>query len=321
MTAITPPPAPEVIAQMMGAAISGAIDNTARSLQKEGGVLGPSDIGFCRNKAALVTKQVPPSDTRRTLMSAAVGSAMHEYFAPIFREAFPSWIVEKARVTCVLPNGVEMTGTADIVVPEWNLVIDEKSVDGFAWVRREGASQNNKFQRFMYADGACRAGLLDRDKPVYVANVYFDRSGGEMTPHIEMEEVDWSLADQIASWVDDVIYAVQHNEDAPRDKPAAVCEKICEFYTVCRGGLPADDTEFIDDPEVLAAVDMYVAARETKKVADQEMDAAKAVLTGLNASTGKWQIRTTHVAPSERKAYSMKGYDKVEVVAVRGANR
>lgn len=311
------PPEPNVIAQMVYGAISGATDNTARSQQKGAGILGPSDIGFCRNKAALVSKQVEPTDGRSALWSAAIGTALHLHVGGILEATFPDWIVEGQRVTAVLPNGAEITGTPDLIVPEWNAVLDLKSANGLSVVRREGASQNHRYQRFLYADGACRAGLLDRDQPVYVGNIYLDRSGVTREPHVDIEEVDWSLADQVSSWVDDVIYAVQHDEDAPRDVTAAVCEKICEFYTVCRGGLPADDTELIVDNDVLTAVDTYVEGRDMKRTGDRMMTDAKAVLSGINGSTGTWQVRTTHVPASERAASQTSSYDKVEVVKVR----
>lgn len=314
---MTPVP-PEVIGEMISRAVSGASDNTARSQQKGAGVLGPSDIGFCRNKAALVTRQVEPTDGRNSLWAAIIGSAIHEYVGKILDDTFPDWIIEGQRVTAVLPNGAEISGTPDLIVPEWNMLLDLKSKDGLSVVRREGASQNHKFQRFLYADGACRAGLLDRDKPVYVGNVYLDRSGAESLPYVEIEEVDWSLADQISSWVDDVIYAVTNKEDAPRDIAAPVCERICEFYTACRGGLPADESEIITDPEVLTAVDTYVEGRDMKRTASRMMDDAKAVLSGINGSTGAWQVRTTHVPASERAASQTSAYDKVEVVRVRG---
>lgn len=310
-------PSPEVIGSMIGQAIVGAIDNSARSAQKDSGILGPSDIGFCRQKAALVTRQVQPTDARASIWSAGVGTAVHHFVEDILRGTFPDWIIESERVTAVLPNGAEISGTPDIIIPEWNMVLDIKTVDGFAWVKREGTSQNHKYQRFLYADGACRAGHLDRDKPVWVANVYFDRSGKEATPHVEMEEIDWSMADSISEWLDDVIYAVKNDEDAQRDIPSGICEKICEFYTACRGGLPAEDSEYITDPETIAAIDMYVEGRNIKSQATKMMDAAKAVLTGVNGSTGQWQVRTTHIPGTTLAATQRAGYDKIEVVKVR----
>ena len=58
------------------------------------------------------------------------------------------------------------------------------------------------------------------------------------------------LTDEIDSWVGDVIYAVKNNEDASRDIPAAVCERICSHFTACRGALETNDgAELIIDTE------------------------------------------------------------------------
>jgi hypothetical protein len=180
-------------------------------------------------------------------------------------------------------------------------------------------SQNNRFQGFCYADGACRAGILDRTKPVYVIMVYLDRSGSIAKPWIEMEEVNWGLADEVSSWVDDVIYAVKQNnlEEAPRDVPASVCEQICEFYTTCRGGLPMGESELITDEHLLEAVDMLVEGREMEKAGRAMASSARKELSGVNGSTGTWQVRTTFVPPSDVAASHRRGYEKVECVAVR----
>jgi hypothetical protein len=60
-----------------------------------------------------------------------------------------------------------------------------------------------------------------QSKPVWVGNIYFDRSGKEPKPMVFIEEMDPMLTDEIDSWVQDVIYAVKNNEDASRDIPAA----------------------------------------------------------------------------------------------------
>jgi len=289
-----------------------------RSQQSRDGILGPSDIGFCRNKAALTTKGVPQSD-EVPITAAQIGTAIHRYAAEAFKAANPdNWIVDDQRVTAKLPSGVEISGTPDLILQDWNAVIDIKTVDGFAWVKREGTSENHKFQRHLYALGAMQAGLLNDMEPVYVGNLYIDRSGKEKEPLLLLEPYDPSLTAEIDSWIGDVIYAVKNNEDASRDIPAPVCEQICEFFTVCRGGLEVHEGgELIEDPVRIDALAMYLEARDLEKQAAAEKKAAQAILHGTNGvgevNGALYQVRWTYVNPSTVQAFEKQGFDRMDV--------
>ena len=62
----------------MRRALADAIDgygrNTPRSMQSKQGIMGPSDLGFCRSKAALMTKGVEQTD-ETPINSAQIGRA------------------------------------------------------------------------------------------------------------------------------------------------------------------------------------------------------------------------------------------------------
>lgn len=302
------------------AALTSFMDNSPRSMQADEGRLGPSDIGFCRQKAALMVRGVEATDSTPK-WAAAVGTAVHNYVEAAIKEMFPNWLVgsiDKIRVTATLPSGAEISGHPDIVIPQENTVLDIKTVDGFAWVKREGTSQNHKFQRHLYALGCMQAGMFDLDNPVYVGNVYFDRSGKEPTPLVLVEEIDLMLTDEIDSWVGDVIYAVKHNEAASRDIPAAVCERICSHFTACRGALEINEGgEPITDPELLAAVSMYTDARDMEKTAKQMKEEASSRLLGVNGSTGTWQVRWVEVQPSRVEAFDKQGYSRLDIRKAR----
>lgn len=291
--------------------------NSARSVQSREGILGPSDLGFCRQKAALTTRGIANSDIR-SIAAAQVGTAIHEYVAKAFKTKHPEWIVDERRVKAVFPSGVEISGTPDIIAVPLNMIIDVKTVDGFAWVKREGTSQNHKYQRHCYALGAMQEGLLDDSKTVYVANLYIDRSGKEQDPYFIMEEFDHTLTNEIDSWIQDVIYAVKNNEDASRDIPSPVCERICEKFTACRGLLETHDgSEFIKDKELLSAVAMYVEGRDMAKEAEQMKKAAQAILSGINGSTGDYQVRWVDVQPTTVDSFEKQGYSRMDVRKVR----
>lgn len=309
----------EKIQSLISEALKAHMDGSSRSKQAADGILGPSDIGFCRNKAALMTKGVPATDDPPK-WAAAVGTALHNYIEAAIKEAHPDWLVgsiDGIRVTATLPSGAEISGHPDIVVPSANAVLDIKTVDGFQWIKREGTSLQHKYQRHLYAMGLIQAGILDDTKPVLVGNIYFDRSGKEPEPLVLVEDMDPTLTPEIDSWVQDVIYSVNQGEDASRDVPAAVCERICSHYTACRGGLETYEAEFIDNPELLSAVDMYVQGRDMKKEGESMQKAAQALLDGVNGSTGTYQVRWVDVQPTTVESFEKTGYRRMDVRKVR----
>ncbi|MBU6278734.1 MAG: hypothetical protein KGN78_05765 [Actinomycetales bacterium] len=288
-----------------------------RSKQSRDGILGPSDLGFCRQKAVLTTREVARTDETNEA-AARIGTAIHRYVAQAFAQANQGWIADSEKVTATFPSGVAISGTPDLICPSDNAIIDVKTVDGFEWVKRNGTSQNHKYQRHAYALGAMQAGLLDGSQTVYVGNMYIDRSGKEPEPFFIIEEFDPSLTGEVDSWIGDVIYAVKNGEDASRDIPAAVCEKICPFFTACRGGLEVHDGgTLIEDAELLAAVDMYVEARELSSHAEQMKKEAQRALSGINGSTGTYQVRWVEVAPTTIQSFEKAGYLRMDVRKVR----
>lgn len=308
---------PDLIGAVLAADIRDYGVNSPRSQQSRDGILGPSDLGFCRQKAVLTTRGVPDTD-EQSIAAAQIGTAVHEYVAKAFKARHPEWIIDDHKVTATFPSGATISGTPDIVAPEWNAIIDVKTVDGFAWVKREGTSQNHKYQRHAYALGAIQEGLLDGNRPVYVGNLYIDRSGKEPEPYFLIEEFDPTLTDEIDSWIQDVIYAVKNGEDAQRDIPAAICERICSKFTACRGELETyEGGEFIEDPTLVSAIDMYVEARDLSKQADQMKKEAQTLLYGVNGRTEHYQVRWVDVAPTTVESFEKVGYSRMDVRKVR----
>jgi hypothetical protein len=301
---------------LISAAIRAYADNSERSLQSDAGILGPSDIGFCRQKAALMTRGVEPTDST-PIMAAAIGTAVHNYVEAAIKSMFPDWLVgsiDQITVTTTLPSGAQISGHPDILIPADNTLLDLKTKDGLQWVKREGASQSNKYQRHLYIMGAIASGYLDPSQPIYVGNAFLDRSGKEELVITDTAEWDPTLTDEIDAWVTDVIYAVKNGEDASRDLPAAVCERICSHFTACRGALDIHDgAELITDSELVSAIDMYTDARDMEKTAKQMKDEASSRLHGINGSTGKWQVRWVEVQPSRVEAFDKQGYARLDI--------
>lgn len=277
-----------------------------RTIQSTEGLLGPSDIGFCRQKAVLTTRQVPATDNP-PMWAANVGTAIHAYVEEALKGTFPNWLMgstDRIKVTATLPSGAVISGHPDIVIPYANTVLDIKTVNGFEWTKRTGPNQSHLYQRHLYAMGCIAEGLFDETKPIYVGNVYFDRSGKIPQPLVYVEEYDPALTTEIDSWIQDVIYAVQNNEDSSRDVAAAVCEKICSHFTACRGSLGThDEPNMIEGEYLTSAVNMYVDGHSLAAQGGRMKEEAVSILYGVNGTTDTHQIRWVTVNPVEKEPY------------------
>lgn len=302
---------------MIDAAIRAHGLDDPRTKQSMEGIIGPSDLGFCRQKCALMTRGVPQSDAK-PIWPAQVGTAIHRYVAEALRSYFDDWIVDDTRVTATFPSGFSVSGTPDVMgvlafsTDEFYLVLDGKTKDGLSLVQRSGITQNNRFQRHTYALGAIQAGL-NQGKPVLVGNFFLDRSGRDDQVHVDLEPFDDLLTREIDEWIGDVKYAVLYNEDAMRDVAAPVCERICEWFTVCRGQLPTKDMEPIHDKEVKGALAAYAEGKALATLAKRLKDDAAAALWGINGTDGTWQVRWTEVPETKDKA----GYMRIDVREAR----
>jgi hypothetical protein len=282
-----------------------------RTLQTKASKIGPSDIGFCRQKVLLMLKGVEATDSKDT-WAAEVGKAIHTRLLGQFKSADPARFLtedadtERLTVSINLGEGISIVnpGHPDLVDLVLNAVIDIKTVDGLGVVRRHGASTSQRFQRWLYCKGLIDAGVLDGSKPVYHANLWFDRSGADSNPVMEIEEFDDLLGFQIEQWISDVIYARTHNEDASRDVASPVCEAICEFFTVCRGGLPDQEAELLDDPQIINAMHAFIEGRDQENAGKALRSDAKKALVGISGICDGMQIRWTHVNETDSRAGS-----------------
>lgn len=311
-----------MLGSIMGASLKAYGESSDRSLQSAAGIIGPSDLGFCQQKAVLMTRGVEQTDSK-SIAAAQIGTAIHAYAGEAFRAMFPGWTIDNRRVTATFPSEATVSGTPDVIAPDYNAIVDVKTVDGFEWVKREGTSRNHNWQRHTYCLGAMQEGLLDGSKPMYVANLYIDRSGKEPEPYFAWQEFDWTIIDQIDDWIGSVMYAVMNKEDGLREIPAPVCEKICEFFSVCRGGLPVDEGgDLIEDADRVAAVKMFVEGRDMEKLGAQMKREAGAMLADSNGVANvdgvRYQVRNTWINPTTVQAFDKAGYNRLDVRKMRG---
>lgn len=323
------------LVELVCAATNAYDSDQPRSRQQQ---IGPSSIGFCRRQSVYTMMVEAPTDSVRPGIEhwpADVGTAIHEYMDKVFTfvndnqlrllqtDRIPQQVTfltgqQLGRITATLPNGDEITGTPDLAIPAWNMLVDVKTVNGLTKIKRDGVSQNHNWQRHLYALALVQQNILQDDGTLRVANLYFDRSGAESMPYAIVDEYDPTVFAPIQEWVEDVKYARLHGVDtASQDIPAPVCERICEYFTLCRGALPdSDDGELITDPEKLDAVNMVLEAREMESEAKRLKNTAQIVLKDTSGSTGTHQVRWTQV---NKNGYTVEpsSYLRLDIRAVR----
>lgn len=297
--------------------------------------IGPSAVGYCRRNAYYIATEAVRTPAREGIHTwpADVGTAIHSYIDEAvawaresFRDhrGFGDWdgnVIlgsEYGPITATLPDGDTISGTFDLLLPQFNLVLDVKTVNGMTWTQNKGVSQNHNWQRHLYALGAQQAGLLD-DRPMYVGNLYFDRSGKDSIPYAQISEYDPTVIPEIQAWVEDVKYAVIHGEQhAAQDLPAARCRNVCDFYDLCYGVLPETHEEAgpITDEESIEAIDMYVRGRALESEGRKMKQAASVRLVGIAGATDEWQVRWTVV---NRDGYAVEpsSYNRLDVTKIR----
>lgn len=298
----------------LSAAIKDALhvwgNSTPRSQQARQHKLGISDIGNCREYARLMTIEETFTDDPRIFeanIGTWVGDGVEEAVAAMFPQARRGM-----EVTVTLPSGASYVGHPDLVLPSG--VLDIKTVDGLTGVRRTGPDVQQQFQRHLYAAALVQAGELPED--CWVGNVWIDRSGRDEEHVVNVESYDPIWLQYADEWTSDVIYAVQHGEQAMKDRPVEWCEKCCPFFSTCRGEDVLRDREsqgLITDPFILDYVEALVEAKAKKKEAEKVIEDARRALADVSGTTGEHIIRWVFVDSSDVPGYTRAAYSKLDV--------
>lgn len=295
-------------------AIQRSSNYSVRSMQSRDFRVGISDLGWCSERTRRMLGQETPDD--RDMLPAFIGTAIGDHTEAAIADMWPN-AIRKAEVTVVLHGeraDYNIGGHPDVLID--NKVIDVKTSRGLGTARRTGPSQQQQFQRHCYALGAWNAGLLTGPlEDVQVANVWIDRAGDERECHVHMEKYNPDVVQAAGWWLDDVIYAYLHSEEARKEPPREMCEKVCGFYATCRA-MDTDVQGLLTDDGVLAAVDMYREASDLERAARLLKDQAKSHLGGITGSTGEYAVRWVHVNEAEVN-YVRGGYDRLDVRKVK----
>lgn len=302
-----------LLAGQIYAAIQDASTFSERSQQSADFRLGISDLGFCSERVRRMIAGIPEPVTDK--LAAFIGTAIGDHVEQAIIKRYPNAIQQASVSVNLSGDGGDyvVSGHPDVVFPH-GLLLDVKTTRGLGVVRRTGPSQQQQFQRHLYARGAHEKHLFSPDvalDDVKVANVWIDRAADEHTVYVHMEPWSADVVTQATFWLDDVVYAYLHGEAARKEPPREVCFAVCGHAPDCR----ARDTDvegLLTDDEILAAVDLYREGIAMVKQGEKLKNEGKAYLTGVSGSTGKYSVRWVHVNGSHVE-FDRQPYERLDI--------
>lgn len=331
-------------------------NGTERSAQAAEFRLGASNIGHCQQAAVLMTRQTPPTDVRDKT-AAFIGTELGKAIERRMKIRHPDWLFQTEAVFKI-PSGGELGSHPDIVRPaaacvsveefelnalereaafariengEEGVVVPEKvfvqgvddlkSKDKLDIIKKYGPSKQQIYQLSIYASALIDAGVLDGTQPIRLADVYYDRSGAQHEAYTFGWWYDPAVLAEIDDWIHDLKYAIITGGEGSKDKPREWCWSYCEYATLCRGN-DTDAEGLIEDPEILAAIEVY------RKAADDERDAKKLKETAklhvpleVKGTTGTHTARWVYRNPTVMKETTRAGYWMLDVRPIPGPKK
>lgn len=287
-----------------------------RGMQSAEFRLGVSDMGYCSERARrMLNRQEPDEDV--DLLKAFLGTHIGDGVEEAVKFGWPNAIIQ-SEVSITLRgelNTYTLPGHPDIILPEDGVLLDGKTSYGLGLPRRTGmVDQQKMFQRHLYGMAAFEDGMFG-DIPfedIKVGNVWIDRAGVEQSLHVKLEPLSVEVVEEAARWLDSVVYAWQHNEEAMKEPAREVCATTCGYFRTCREW-QSDATGLLEDPRILTAVEMYTEGHVLEKRGKAMKDQAKDALRGVRGTTREFTVRWTDVGAVSVKAGTRKAHQRLEV--------
>ena len=255
--------------------------------------LGPSELGGCREYIRNVMVGAPLQGNTEWPTAAVVGTLLGEHVERVAEEVLGA--LTQVPVTTTLPNGLKVSGTADIVMPERNMLADVKTKVGLSEVRKDGPSLENCVQVSIYVLGLVQGGVLREGASASL--LYIDRGGTEQVLYevtLDWERIEYFIqvvVDRIA----DVLDAQEHIDKgevewarALRDKTPPFCYSprvMCPFRDLCWEGSEWVPDEVIEDLDIIEVVEAFVRVREDYNSAAADRMQLRERLRGVSGRT------------------------------------
>jgi hypothetical protein len=271
-------------------------NSTERAEQDKQFIIGPSAIGYCSERLRRQLDRQEPEDFV-DWNKAFIGTWLGEGLEQALKKRWPHLLTQSEFWVTLQGDRYQyrIPAHSDVIDPTVGLVLDAKAKDGLMYVRRqETADQGYQFQRHLYGLGAHQSGLLG-DIPledVRVGNIYYDRSGKEPVPHVQIEPFSHDVIRQATWWLDEVVEAFLAGEEATKEPPRQVCEATCGFYTKCRG-YDTDVEGVIRDEKHLQAMEMYIEGGDLERTGKKMKQQAQIILNGVEGHTSDYTLRWT----------------------------
>lgn len=255
--------------------------------------LGPSELGGCREYIRNVMVGTPQADSDVWPTAAVMGTLMGAHMEEVCEWAFGA--LTEMSVTTTLPNGIKISGHADVVMVEDNAVVDAKTKNELHEVLRDGSSLDNKVQISVYTLGLVQQGVLTEGATAHL--IYVDRSGTQQFLHETI--LTW---DDILGYVDlavqrtgEVLEAQEHIDQGQveaardlRDKTPPFCfsERVmCPFRFACWQGSEWVPDEVITDADVIRDVEKYAELRDELRAVESIRKELRERLKGVSGLT------------------------------------
>lgn len=335
------------VAEIVRDAINKSMSMSDRSMYARDNKIGVSDIGTCREYVRRTIVGEPWSDEQDNFAAAFTGTAVGMLGEMAVAKYIPGAEVQIPVVVHLTVRGFELhlPGHADVMISRADATLlehhsacentgpdgmgcncgavknahdelwDFKTKDGLGVVKRTGPTLQQMFQVTMYAKALIDEGRL-RQEGLTLSLVFIDRSGAEPEPFVFSFAYDEQVLAACIEWIDDVIYAVENDEQASKDMPRNWCESSCPRVTACRGG-DTDVSGLIEDPIVKEAVKVYLESGATIKAATKDKESAKSALVGVAGSTGEHIIRWVDVPETEIAATTRRGYSRIGITPIK----
>jgi hypothetical protein len=286
-------------------------DPGEREQQSASGIIGPSDLSGCSKQVKYILEKYDQGESRYWL-AAQMGTAFHAMLKEIAL-ANEEWIAEHHMAINL--GGRVIWGTADLIIPEANAVVDHKTTANLDWVKKHGPDPKHINQVHLYAMGAAQAGLIDRDAPMMGCLLYWDRSGIDQEPYEVWFDIQESICDDLA---DKYAFIVEHPlEEVPREEALPTCLNLCPFVRDCRAYF-FEEPNVSDDPDVISAIDELQLIKDEVKALDIRKKELEGELTNIpSGKIGGYNLKWVHVSEAEIPSFTRRGYSYPRIQKVR----
>lgn len=307
------------IAKRVYQAINDHSNYDERSQQSAEFRFGISDLGWCAEKSRRMLDHQTPEE--EDALAAFIGTAIGKELEVAVLRVWPEAITQ-AEVEITLQGETRtytLPGHPDIVIPEERMVLDGKTSFGLEVARRQGASRSQEFQRHCYGYACWEAGVFPEGttaEQVRVGNIWVDRTAKEKAVHVQVVPLDLDIVRAAGEWLDEVVYAYLNEQEAAKEPPREMCAVTCGFFRVCRA-YDTDVEGLLTDETVLTSVAMHAEGAKLVSQGNTLKKQAEYHLQGITGMTRNHSVRWVHVNETEMRAYTRKGYDRLEVKPIR----